>query len=129
MGVLQRSVRLPRYVRREDGKHLPPYAPAHCVVVECVVVAAGRETSHKGTSHKDTNDPIARVQKCHPVRGDERTKQMQSGLSRICTGNSVSSVRAQSAKCVTGQNTNVSQVRTQKCHTSEQRGSVEHIAL
>ena len=109
-------------MRRDDCNRVRPHMCRNIDVVENVVVATGRGVSQQGLKvtkarPKDTSDPSARVQKCSPVRGDERTKRMRSELSRNCKRDPVSSVRAQSAKCVTGQN------------TSEQRGSVEHIAL
>jgi hypothetical protein len=71
-------------------------------VKENVVVATGRGASQRGLKvtkarPKDTSDPSARVQKCSPVRGDERTKRMRSELSRNRKRDPVSSVRAQSA--------------------------------
>lgn len=90
-------------------------------VVWNVAVAAGAAKANKDSTSQrpDPRTQVTQVRGCGTQPGArQRThKRMRSELSRNRKRDLVSSVRAQSAKCVTGQN------------TSEQRGSVEHIAL
>ena len=78
------------------------------IVVVIVSGIVGNEENLKRQMHGCGTQPGAR-QQAHKRMRSEPTRNRKRDL--------VSSVRAQSAKCVTGQN------------TSEQRGSVEHIAL